>query len=309
MAKEEILFTVFTPTYNRANLLPRVYACLQKQTYRNFEWVIIDDGSTDGTSELVKKWQQEADFDIVYQWQPNQGKHIAYNAVAKLARGVLFASLDSDDEIVPDALEVLKNYWDNFTEEQKQTVGGIAFPSKDQFGNLVGDKFPRDYEITDLMKMYLVNKVTGEKGGIMQTRSLKMYPFPEHIKNVVVGEGSFMCQWARDWQMCFVNDVLRIFWLEGRSDSLSLASTTKKNYPGTHYGHLSFLNYNMRFFTRRPKLLIGEATRYIRLSFHLGIGLKKQLGNLKPFSAKLLWLCFLPLGWAFYLKDKIIKNQ
>ena len=308
MIDKEILFTVFTPTYNRVNLLPRVYASLQKQTYRNFEWVIIDDGSTDGTDELVKKWQQEADFDIVYQWQPNQGKHIAYNAVAKLARGLLFTSIDSDDEIMPDTYERLKFYWDNFTETEKQHVAGISFVGKNQHGDIIGTKYPKNYQITDLIEMYLVRGITGDKGGVIQTKALRMYPFPEHIKNVVVGEGSFMYKMAHDWKMCFVNDVLGIFWIEGRSDSLSLASVSTKNYAGSHYVHLCFLNYNMRFFTRRPKLCIGEATRYSRLSFHLGISMVKQFTDLKPFSARLLWFCSLPLGIAFFIKDKLSKK-
>jgi hypothetical protein len=156
--------------------------------------------------------------------------------------------------------------------------------------------------------MYFVHRVTGDKGGVIQTKALTMYPFPEHLTNVVVGEGSFMYQLARDWKMCFVNDVLGIFWIEGRNDSLSLASTSKKNYAGSHYVNLCFLNYNMRFFTRRPKLCMGEATRYSRLSFHLGIGLKKQFKDLKPLTAKILWLCCFPLGLAFFVKDKIVKK-
>jgi glycosyltransferase involved in cell wall biosynthesis len=304
----KILFTVFTPTFNRKELLPRVYNSLKKQTYRNFEWVVIDDGSTDGTDELIKQWQKEADFEIIYQWQPNQGKHFAYNAVAKIARGELFTSIDSDDEVTPNNLERLKFYWDNFTDEEKRTVGGISFPCLDQHGKLVGNKFPNDYEISDLMEMYLIKKVEGEKGGMLQTKAFKMYPFPEHIKNVVVPEGSFMYKFARDWKMCFINEPMRIFWIEGRTDSLSLFSTNIKNYAGTHYGHLSFINNNMRFFTRRPKLLAGEATRYAKLSFHLGINIKEQYKQLKPWSSKLLWLCFLPLGYISFIKDKIIKK-
>lgn len=306
--REAILFTVFTPTYNRKDLLPRVYNSLKNQTYQNFEWVIIDDGSTDGTEEIVRLWQHEADFEIVYQWQPNQGKHIAYNAVAKIARGELFLIIDSDDEIIANTLERLKFYWDNFSDKEKQTVGGISFLGLNQKGELVGTQFPIDYQIMDLMAMYYLNKISGDKGAVLQTKALKMYPFPEHIKNVVVGEGSFMSKFAKDWKMCFINETLAIFWIEGRSDSLSLASTTKKNYAGSQYVHECFLNYNLRFFNKRPKLCIGEATRYIRLSFHLKINVIKQNKALKSFSAKLLWFCCLPLGYFFFVKDKLTEN-
>ena len=302
MISEDLLFTVFTPTYNRVDTLPRVFNCLKKQTYRNFEWVIIDDGSTDGTAELVKQWQQEGnDFPIVYQWQPNQGKHIAYNAVAKLARGLLFTSIDSDDEVVPTLLERLKYHWDKFTPGEKNIVSGISFLGLNQHGVLVGTKYPRDYQIMDLMGMYYLNRVKGDKGAMLQTRAFKMYPFPENIKNVVIGEGSFMYKMAKDWKMCFINEALAIFWIEGRLDSLSLRSTTSQNYAGAHYVHLCFLNYNMRFFTRRPKLCMGEATRYAKLSFHLQINLKEQGKAVKPVLAKLLWFFFMPLGYILFI--------
>ena len=302
MISEDLLFTVFTPTYNRVDTLPRVFNCLKKQTYRNFEWVIIDDGSTDGTAELVKQWQQEGnDFPIVYQWQPNQGKHIAYNAVAKLARGLLFTSIDSDDEVVPTLLERLKYHWDKFTPGEKNIVSGISFLGLNQHGVLVGTKYPRDYQIMDLMGMYYLNRVKGDKGAMLQTRAFKMYPFPENIKNVVIGEGSFMYKMAKDWKMCFINEALAIFWIEGRLDSLSLMSTTSQNYAGAHYVHLCFLNYNMRFFTRRPKLCMGEATRYAKLSFHLQINLKEQGKAVKPVLAKLLWFFFMPLGYILFI--------
>ena len=300
----KLLFTVFTPTYNRKDLLLRLYDSLQKQTCRNFEWIIIDDGSTDGTEDLVKQIQLKTDLTIVYQWQTNKGKHMAINAVAKIARGELFIISDSDDELVPNALERLKHYWDAFTIENKSTVAGVFFLCKDQYGKLVGDKFPEDYQIMDLVGMGISKRISGEKGAMLQTSVLKMYPFPENLNNCYVPEGTLWAKMAKDWKMCFINEALRIYWIEGRSDSLSLISTTIKNYPGAHYYHLCFLNYNMRFFLKRPKLCMGEATRYIRLSLHLGFNLKTQFYKLIPVSAKILWALCLPLGVLFYYRDK-----
>lgn len=309
MNNNEPLFTVFTPTFNRRGILARVYISLQKQTYRNFEWVIIDDGSTDGTNEMVLQWQQEGnDFLINYQWQPNQGKHIAYNAVAKMARGSLFMSIDSDDEVFPIVLERLKSHWDNFTETERNTIAGISFLGLNQHGEQIGTKFPKDFQVTDLMGMYYLNKVLGDKGAMIQTRVLKMYPFPENIKNMVVGESSFMFKVAKDWKMCFINESLGIFWIEGRADSLSRQSTSTQNYAGAQYVHQCFLNYNMRFFAKRPKLCMGEATRYAKLSFHLHKSIKEQAGALKPFGAKILWACFMPLGYFIFIMNKLRKK-
>src|SRR6476619_6982250 len=84
------LFTVFTPTYNRARTLDRVYTSLKNQTFRDFEWIIVDDGSSDETSNLVQAWQQEAGFPVRYVYQPNLGKHVAFNRGVAEARGELF---------------------------------------------------------------------------------------------------------------------------------------------------------------------------------------------------------------------------
>lgn len=81
------MLTVFTPTYNRAATLARVYESLQRQTFRDFEWLIVDDGSEDETAELVERWRSTCSFPIRYLWQPNQGKHVAFNRGVELAQG------------------------------------------------------------------------------------------------------------------------------------------------------------------------------------------------------------------------------
>src|SRR2546423_7154708 len=102
-------FTVLTATYNRAHLLPRVYESLCAQTFRDFEWVIVDDGSTDGTRELVSSWHE--DFPIRYFWKPNGGKHTAVNLGVQEAAGQFIVILDSDDRLIPDTLERLDYHW------------------------------------------------------------------------------------------------------------------------------------------------------------------------------------------------------
>jgi len=95
------VFTVFTPTYNRAHTLPRVWNSLRRQTFRNFEWLIVDDGSSDNTREMVSGWSRISDFPIRYLWQRNALKKTAINLGVREARGQLFLSIDSDDECTP----------------------------------------------------------------------------------------------------------------------------------------------------------------------------------------------------------------
>ena len=105
------VFTVFTPTFNRSLTLRRVYESLRLQTFRDFEWLIVDDGSTDCTKELVEKWRTESSFPIRYIYQENRGKPAAFNQGVQKAQGELFLTLDSDDACVPQALERLKYHW------------------------------------------------------------------------------------------------------------------------------------------------------------------------------------------------------
>lgn len=91
------LISIFTPTYNRAYTLGRLYESLiiQQQLYDSVEWVIVDDGSTDGTANLVKQWgaDSKAPFKIVYIYQENQGKHVAWNTALDNVSGELFFQL------------------------------------------------------------------------------------------------------------------------------------------------------------------------------------------------------------------------
>ncbi len=299
-----ITFSVFTPTFNRKHTLSRVYECLLAQTVQDFEWVIIDDGSTDGTEDLVRTWQPNTPFPIIYKWQVNQGKHIAYNTAAGMIRGELFTSIDSDDEIVPEALETLSRRWAAIESDTKERLAGMTFISKDQHGNIVGDLFPQDGEIVDLMEIILVRKIMGEKGGFVRSSVLRMYPFPEDVKNVYVPESIFMQRMARDWKTICVNEVLRIYWIDERPDHLGEQMKTRKNYPGDRLNSLSMLNNSMRFFWRLPKIFLGNAVLFGKISFYLGKGIRVQAKELKPGLGKALWLFGLPLSYVLYLREK-----
>ena len=109
----DVVVTIFTATYNRAYLIDRLYSSLKRQTCKNFEWVIVDDCSTDNTKEIVEEWQKnEKDFEIVYYRQKkNGGKHRAWNVGIRIAKGDAFFSCDSDDYLTDDAVEFVVTKW------------------------------------------------------------------------------------------------------------------------------------------------------------------------------------------------------
>ena len=140
----EYAFTVFTATYNRAHTLHRVYDSLKAQTFRDFEWLVVDDGSSDTTEDLVRQWRRQSDFAIRYIWQNNAGKHIAVNRGVQQARGELFLIVDSDNAFVSEALERLKFHWDSIPEGEKEEFSAVTCLCEDPDGNLVGSRFPFD---------------------------------------------------------------------------------------------------------------------------------------------------------------------
>jgi glycosyltransferase involved in cell wall biosynthesis len=130
--------TVFTPTYNRAHTLGACYRSLLRQTSRDFTWLVIDDGSTDGTRELVKGWIFEGLIHIAYHYQPNQGMHGAHNAAYRLIRTELNVCVDSDDYLADNAVELIVDKW---RREGGERYAGIVALDATTDGTLIGTRF------------------------------------------------------------------------------------------------------------------------------------------------------------------------
>ena len=163
----EHTFTVFTATYNRAHVLHRVYESLRAQTFRDFEWLVVDDGSTDETRALIEGWRDEANFPIRYYHQEeNQGKHVAYNRAVTLARGRLFLTLDSDDACVAHALERFNQYWNAIPEHERPKFSAITCLCADHKGHVLGKPFPDQVVDSDSLDCRYRLKVRGEKWGL-----------------------------------------------------------------------------------------------------------------------------------------------
>lgn len=127
------MVTVFTPTYNRAHLLPNLYKSLQDQTCKDFEWIIVDDGSKDDTEDIVRGWMRvESSFLIRYYKVPNGGKMRAINYGASLAEGVIFCGIDSDDWFCDDAISSIIDAFKDI--ESEKDIVGVSFAyNKDAF--------------------------------------------------------------------------------------------------------------------------------------------------------------------------------
>ena len=135
-------FDVFTPTYNRAYCIKNVYDSLLQQTYKDFTWVVIDDGSQDDTKNLIDKFARESKINIIYHWQENHGRFAAFNTAKQFFQHELVATVDSDDWLLPDGLEKLYKCWNRL--ENKNKYSGIVAHFETQDGKLLGSEFPRE---------------------------------------------------------------------------------------------------------------------------------------------------------------------
>lgn len=171
--------TVFTATYNRAYILTNLYESLKKQTYTNFEWLIINDGSTDNTDSLVQSFiSNENKFNIRYIKHTGLGKHVAMNKAIKIAKGELFMSVDSDDFLREDALEMIDKYEKSITD--KNEFAGVSGLRCDLNGKVIGDEWQHNSMFIDATNFERQKyRLLGDKAEAYYTRVLKKYSLPQ----------------------------------------------------------------------------------------------------------------------------------
>jgi glycosyltransferase involved in cell wall biosynthesis len=173
--------SVITAAYNRAGTLPRLYESLRAQTLRDFEWVIVDDGSTDESAGLIAAWQAAADFHIEYFRQRNQGKHAAVNRTVERSRGEFCAMIDSDDWYPPEALQRMLAAWESIPAGRREEFADVEGLRVAPDGELVCDRYPRDVFDSNAFELIARHGVYGDKVGMYRRQVLAQYPFPEDM--------------------------------------------------------------------------------------------------------------------------------
>ena len=201
-------FTVFTPTFNRKELLEKLYESLQKQTFKDFEWLIVDDGSTDGTKEKVEEFLSEKKLEIKYYFKENGGKQRAYNFATEKANGELFICLDSDDEYVENGLEIILKYWKKY--EKNADIAGMGYLSTYPNGGIIGSSFPEKEMISTQFEIYNKYGVKGDKGIMFRTEIIKKYKFPVFEDEKFITEAVVYNRICEKYKMVYVNEKIEI---------------------------------------------------------------------------------------------------
>jgi len=254
--------TVCTPTFNRGSYLDRVFDSLCIQDFCSFEWIIVDDGSTDQTDFVVNGIASIAKFPVIYIKQPNSGKHVAVNKALDLARGELFLVLDSDDRCTADALSFFYTEWQGIC-DRKTEVAGITVLTMDRNGEVVGSPFPYERCIDFLPQFYERFRVMGDKWNIHQTAILKEYRFPETPNENFCPEGLVWNRIATRYKMLFVNKPLGI--KEYLPDGLSANITKRRIHSpiNTMMYYHELIESNLSLISR-----LRGAVNYFRFALH-----------------------------------------
>nr|WP_166177827.1 glycosyltransferase [Altererythrobacter segetis] len=249
------LFTIFTATFNRRDTLARAFHSIQRQTLRDLEWVIVDDGSTDGTEEEVRRFAEAAPFPIKFLRQPNLGKYRAWNAGIRAATGALVANLDSDDEYLPDALERLHLAWQDLPSGDRNRFVGVTGLCLDEQGNVVGDRFPSSPFDSDSATAGLGLDVQGDKAGFLRRDVALAHPFPEDLPTRFIPEGRIWLEIARFYKTRFINEPVLLIHDSGNG-RLSRLDRLERAPGDLEYNRFALAHFGTRFRRRGLKAAI-----------------------------------------------------
>jgi glycosyltransferase involved in cell wall biosynthesis len=288
-------FTVFTAIFNRLALAERTYRSLCAQTVRDFEWLIVDDGSTDDVPAQCRQWQASAPFPVRYIVQRHRGKHHAFNRAVESAAGELFTVLDSDDTIVPGAIERLLFHWDSIAATERPRYSGVTCLCVDQDGRSVGKPFPRD--VLDCRHFEAESRfgATGEKWGCHRTEILRQFPYPDLCEEAFCPDALVWNRISRQYLMRHVNEPLRVFYtsdvtITSRNREYLMGSPA---YASLYYRECLQLDTPLWWKSKR-------AINYVRYSLHAGIKPARVIAD----SAEPALTAALALaGCAFYVSD------
>ena len=294
----EKTLTIFTPAYNRAHTIDRTYQSLIRQTCKDFLWLIVDDGSTDGTKNLVEGWIRENKIPITYIYQENQGMHGAHNTAYKNITTELNTCIDSDDWMPHDAVEKIINAWKEHSHEK---YAGIIGLDQTADGKLIGTNFPENLKETTLQGFYEAGG-QGDKKLVYRTDIIKQYPeYPLFKGERYVGLAYKYMLIDQDWKLITLNEPLVTveYQLEGSSFSMY------RQYWNNPKGFAFFRKTEM-ICTKSLKRQFIVCAHYVSSSI-----ISKNWGFIKESPKKMMTIIATPLGLGLYLfiRRKVKKNK
>jgi glycosyltransferase involved in cell wall biosynthesis len=307
----EVKFSIFTPTFNRADLLPVLYKSLSAQTYTSFEWLIVDGGS-DESEILVNKWKSEANFSIRYIRQITTGLHGAYNEGAQLAVGQLFLIMHSDDSCLPETLMCFNDAWNKIPQDKKGQYSGVWARCLDQAGNMIGESMGVDSLDSTYHDVIFGRGFKGELFPMVRTDVMKEYPFPMIKGARFIPEGVVWSAIGLKYRTIFIDIPLRkyasISESTGSTDKLTDPAILTKNAPSIILYYRTTLLRDIAWAKHAPLMFLRIAAAYSYYSLLGKITIRAQIAGLTTLG-KILFFVSFPVGAIKYLKLKLISSD
>ena len=286
--------TVFTPAYNRAHLLPRLYESLKNQTCQDFVWLVIDDGSVDQTAEVIAAFQKEKAVQIEYIRQENQGMHGAHNTAYENIRTALNTCIDSDDCMPLNAVALITEKWK--TVQDKERYSGIVGLDADLNGNLLGSAFTRTY--TTLEDFYLKGG-KGDKKLVYRTAVMQKYPpYPLFEGEKYVGLGYKYLLADQDYELLTLNEILVLVDYQEGGSSLNMFRQYYNNPRG-----FAFIRKQGMVLSKSQKRRWMDTVHYVASSLRA-----KNGGFIKESPKKMMTVLAVPFGIVLWLITEF-KNR
>ena len=286
--KNNAILTIFTPTFNRAYTLNKCYESLLRQTSKNFIWLIIDDGSTDNTKELVNSWINENKINIRYHYQENKGMHGAHNTAYKLIDTEINTCIDSDDYMTDDAVEKISDFWEK--NRNDELAGFVALDSYEN-GEIIGTKFPENLRSTTYFDIYNKYKVKGDKKFIYRSELTKLYPYPIFEGEKYVSLAYKYVKLDEKYKLALMNEVVCIVEYMDDGSSKNMLKQYRKNPKGFAFIRIENLKNTKISF----KFKFKECIHYVSSSL-----ISHNRNFLKETPCKIITILAIPIGYSLY---------
>lgn len=300
-ASTQPTFTIFTPTFNRAHTLPRALASIERQSLRDFDVLIVDDGSTDGTEELIRQWSDAQPFAVTYLQQVNRGKHGAHNTGLPYLRGEFTVLLDSDDALHELGLQRLLDMWHSIPEDERAGFAGVeGLCVVMATGRVQGDRYPQDVMDSDYLTLNQTYDIRGEKRHAIRTDVLRQFPYPYFEGETHVRPSFTWKRMAHHYRFRYFNEVIQLIEHQPGGLSHDRFALRMRNPRGFRADFFEEVNLNHICKRFRPRL--RDYSRYARYSFHCGIG---PIGQWRDVRSHGMYCLALPSAFWGYLRDLI----
>ena len=283
--------TVFTPTYNRAYILNQCYESLVRQSCKDFIWLIIDDGSTDNTKELVEEWMKNDNkFEIRYHYKKNGGMHTGHNAAYELIDTELNVCIDSDDFMPDNAVELIVNFWREYGSDK---YSGIVALDIYKNGEVIGCKLPNKKSTT--LSGFYDNGGQGDKKLIYRTEVINKYPsYPEFKGEKFVPLDYKYLLADQDYELLIMNEAVCVVEYMEDGSSKNMFRQYYKNSRGFSFMRKVHMIYDKKFINK-----FKNCIHYVSSSF---ISKNKEFISESP--NKLMTIFSIPFGASLYLLIK-----